>query len=316
MHFEHFVLKVFLYCDIMMTVIKMDVKKFFLSGYKNATENFYIEKITEPKDALKPHTHNYFQIYFCKRGKLTHYLENTSSTLFRGDVFVLPPDTVHYIEKEVPDTVFYSISFTFDFAKESEPTNKFPCDFLSSLQNSKKVYPKLTLAPEDIVFAECILSKMFEEFSEKKLACETVIKDLLFSLITIIARLHVEQTENVYADVHSKKQLISYCISYIDIHFSESIYLDDIAKKCAMSKTTFCTLFRQATGMSFKEYLNKKRIQKAISLMKNGEKISAAARKSGFGEISTFYRNFVKYTDYSPEQYIKKHRIIKNEIKA
>ena len=289
--------------------MKMDAKKIFLSGYKNATENFYIDKITEPTKALKPHIHNYFQIYFCKRGKLTHNLTNTSATLFRGDVFVLPPNTVHYIEKNVSDTVFYSISFTFDFIKEKELTDKFPCDFLSSLQKSSKVYPKLTLAPEDIVFAECILNKMADEFADKKIECETVIRDLLLSLVTLIARLHIDQTENVYTDIHSKKQLISYCISYIDTHFNEAITLDDIARRCAMSKTTFCTLFRNATGMSFKEYLNKKRIQKAISLMKNGEKITESARISGFGEFSTFYRNFVKYTDMSPEEYAKIHRM-------
>ena len=44
----------------------MDAKKIFLSGYKNATENFYIDKITEPTKALKPHIHNYFQIYLRK----------------------------------------------------------------------------------------------------------------------------------------------------------------------------------------------------------------------------------------------------------
>ena len=92
----------------------MNVKKFVLSYYKNATNDFHITRISSPKEALHIHSHNYFQIYYVISGKITHHLENSTANLSAGDIFILPPNQPHYIE--TPDGVvdFYSLSFTPD----------------------------------------------------------------------------------------------------------------------------------------------------------------------------------------------------------
>ena len=69
----------------------MDVKRFFLSNY-GADENFYITKITEPKAALNPHRHGYYQIYYLLSGRLVHHLEDTEAVMSEGELFILPPD--------------------------------------------------------------------------------------------------------------------------------------------------------------------------------------------------------------------------------
>ena len=49
----------------------MDIKKFVLSYYSNATEDFHINEITKPGEALSLHNHEYYQIYYLKSGRLT-----------------------------------------------------------------------------------------------------------------------------------------------------------------------------------------------------------------------------------------------------
>ena len=78
----------------------MDIKKFVLSYYETATENFHITKVTRPTEALKLHTHSYFQVYYILHGKLTHHIEDTYALLSHSDVFILPPDISHYIESD------------------------------------------------------------------------------------------------------------------------------------------------------------------------------------------------------------------------
>lgn len=52
----------------------MNVKKFVLSYYSNATADFHIKEITKPQEALSLHNHDYYQIYYLKSGRLIHHL--------------------------------------------------------------------------------------------------------------------------------------------------------------------------------------------------------------------------------------------------
>ncbi len=83
----------------------MDIKNFVLSYYNNAMENFHIQKVEKTYEAKKPHTHEYFQIYYISKGSLMHFIGNKSSKLYQGDMFIIPPGVVHYISP-APNAVF------------------------------------------------------------------------------------------------------------------------------------------------------------------------------------------------------------------
>ena len=68
----------------------MNIKNFVLSYYKNSIENFHIQKLDKVTEEQKPHTHEYFQIYFIAKGSLEHYVENESAHLNQGDMFYNP----------------------------------------------------------------------------------------------------------------------------------------------------------------------------------------------------------------------------------
>ena len=104
-------------------------KNFVLPYYINSTDYFHIQKVDKPFEAKKPHTHEYFQIYYVIKGRLIHYVENDSSVLVRGDMFIVPPRVVHYIKPEA-STVFYSFSFMPDFIGEINKNNRLAKNFL------------------------------------------------------------------------------------------------------------------------------------------------------------------------------------------
>ena len=141
-------------CGMLSMVMIMNVKKFVLSYYKNATNDFYITRITSPKEALKLHSHNYFQIYYVISGRLTHHLENSMADLTAGDIFILPPDQPHYIRTPDGEVDFYSLSFTSDYFQNIKEANKLILDFLLYLQaeQAEKIEPKISLSYEDMIF--------------------------------------------------------------------------------------------------------------------------------------------------------------------
>ena len=64
----------------------MDIKNYALSYYKDSAEDFHIHKVDKVREAQKPHTHEYFQIYFIAKGSLIHHLGDFSSRLSHGDI--------------------------------------------------------------------------------------------------------------------------------------------------------------------------------------------------------------------------------------
>ena len=287
----------------------MDIKKFVLSYYKNATGDFHIIRINEPKEALALHSHDYFQIYYIRSGKILHHIEGSAAELAAGDVFILPPNVPHYIEKLDDDVDFYSLSFMPDYFQSIKESNKLLLDFLYYLrtQSLKNIQPKFTLSYEDVVFVEMLVKRIMEEFAGEKAGKDDLIKECVSVLLSVFARVYFEQRAEVLIS-EENRQLVMHSIEYIKNHFDEEITLAEIVRRSAMSKTCFCTIFNSIVGMSFKEYLNRYRIDRAAELIAGGGKISAAANCCGYGDFSTFYRNFKKYMGMSPAQFANKNR--------
>ena len=286
----------------------MDVRKFVLSYYKDATEVFHINEVTQPRGALSLHNHDYFQIYYLKTGKIIHYLEHSSAELSAGDVFIIPPNLTHRIETSSQDIRFYSISFMPEFIEDISSGNKFIKDFIHYLKQLTKenIPPSLTLEDDDALFADSLVQKIMKEFLSDKSGKDAVIKSAMGLLLSIFARCYFdEKCESI--KIRSEREAIIHCIAYIDNHLSDDITLKDMAKKTAMSKTAFCKAFSSVVGETFKKYLNRKRVEHAACMIKSGKSATAAAHLSGYSDFSTFYRNFKEVYGVSPSEYSKKH---------
>lgn len=287
----------------------MDVKNFVLSYYQNSAKDFHIQRVAHTLEAQKPHTHEYFQIYYVVQGHLTHFVGDTSSILAHGDMFVIPPGTIHHIVME-SDTVFYSVSFMPEFLGEAGDSNRLAVTFLRNLDNNSKILPKVTIESEDVLYMETILSRMFSEFSSKHIGFGELLHSYTVLLVTTLARNYFEKEKSSISDYfEDNKQFVLHCISYVENRFADPISLDEISRKSTMSKSSFCTLFAQLTGHSFNNYLNLCRIKKATEYIKNGYKITAVYGLCGYNDFSTFYRNFKKVMGMSPQEYKLKNKL-------
>lgn len=283
----------------------MNIKNFVLSYYKNSADKFHIHKIDKPNEARRPHTHEYFQIYYVAHGSLSHFVSGTSSELCRGDMFIIPPGITHYI---VPgdSTVFYSFSFMPDFMYESIAQGSLSSSFISRLTSSKAsdIRPKVSVSPDEIIYIESIMENILKDFEKKPLGFNDSIRAYLALLISLIARIYYETTnEEVSANFNSNKEFVLHCIEYMENNFTDNISLNAITKRFAMSKSNFCSLFSKLTGYSFNQYLNICRIKKATEYIVNGYKITALYSLCGYNDFSTFYRNFKKITGTTPKDY-------------
>lgn len=275
----------------------MDIKNFVLSYYKNSQEDFHLQKVEHAFEAKKPHTHEYFQIYYVKKGSLTHFVEGKSSVLNHSDMFIVPPRTVHFIDTK-NDTVFYALSFMPDFLSNS---GRLANAFLEQIKKDA-MRPKIGLSANDVFFVEALIERMYQEFTLSPLGFADNIRASAGVLVTILARKYFEN-ETTPLFFTNNKDYVLHCVEYIKTNYAENITLEEMTKRSMMTKNSFCRIFREIVGCTFKEYLNRCRIKKSAELIKNGEKISAAALLCGYADFSTFYRNFVKIMGIPPSKY-------------
>jgi len=93
-------------------------------------------------------------------------------------------------------------------------------------------------------------------------------------------------------------------IEYIDDNLDKRLTLDQVSGKVYLSDYYFSKLFKRETGLSFSVYLNARKIQKAMILLKESDKsVNDISDSLGFTRLSYFSQTFKKYTGYSPTKY-------------
>ncbi len=115
---------------------------------------------------------------------------------------------------------------------------------------------------------------------------------------------HNTETDDLDLFNHGYVYEVHKSINFIDHNFMNSITLEDTASKNGMSKFHFSRLFKEKTGLSFKEYLNIRRIHEAKKIfIIERLNVSETCYKVGFNDQSYFCRVFKKLEGYTPSEF-------------
>lgn len=94
---------------------------------------------------------------------------------------------------------------------------------------------------------------------------------------------------------------------YISENLNKNISRTEVAELIHLNEEYFSRLFKQGTGLTFKDYIQKKKIDRAkILLTESSLSISIVASKVGYDNLSHFSKMFRKITGYTPQEYRKK----------
>lgn len=126
--------------------------------------------------------------------------------------------------------------------------------------------------------------------------------EAVLRLLTIFAQ-HLSSLSNqlMVSAEQVESPLISRAKLYIAQHQAEELSLNQVAGSVNTSAFYFCKMFKQATGLTFTDYLARLRVEKVKNLLLNPHKrISEAAFETGFQSLSQFNRVFRKITGEAP----------------
>lgn len=130
------------------------------------------------------------------------------------------------------------------------------------------------------------------------------INELTVQIKNIFAIIHTFVHDNV--NVRNKEMIDSVC-KIIEKEYDKDISLAEIAYKFNVSQSHLSELFKKYTGDNFKNYVNRKKIDKAKEILENNKniKVKQLSDMLGFNGVTTFIKVFGKYTGMSPGQYAK-----------
>lgn len=105
---------------------------------------------------------------------------------------------------------------------------------------------------------------------------------------------------------HSEPEPVRKAKLFIMEHIEEKLTLEEVAAEVHVSTFYLCKIFKQATGMTFTEFVNRQRVELAKrELLKANRRITEVAYDVGYQSLSQFNRSFLKIVGESPTQFRK-----------
>jgi AraC-like DNA-binding protein len=96
---------------------------------------------------------------------------------------------------------------------------------------------------------------------------------------------------------------ISQILKYVHDNFSNNLTVSEICKKFDIGSTTLHNMFCTNLGMPPGEYILRRKLMHAESLLKEGKSVTEAANISGFNSYSHFIRIFKSRMGMPPHKY-------------
>jgi transcriptional regulator GlxA family with amidase domain len=91
--------------------------------------------------------------------------------------------------------------------------------------------------------------------------------------------------------------------SLIEQRLERTPSVDELARAVALSPRTFARRFRQATGNSPLEYIQRVKIEAAKRALEGGDLVSSVAAAVGYGDPAAFRKRFSHQTGLTPSDY-------------
>lgn len=117
----------------------------------------------------------------------------------------------------------------------------------------------------------------------------------------------------------SKTTLVQKACAFIDENYAGDITLEQTAAHLFISPVYLSRIFKEATGVTFKNYIIDKRMEKACALLDaqdNGIKVYEVCQRVGYRDVRYFYQVFSKRMGCTPMEYKTKLPSLRKTGKA
>lgn len=236
-------------------------------------------KIEAGKDfSFPPHLHSSFEFIVLTDGEMTVTVDKKQYKIKKGEALLIFPNQTHSLVT-------------------NEHSSHILCIFSSKLvQGYSNVF--LSRLPIDHKFSpDRFYIDQLSDFGS--LSNSLKAKGLLYSLCA-------EFDKNaVYEERRNKKEdLLSKIFQFVESNYNKCCTLEALAEHTSYHSVYLSRYFKQCTGLTYTDYVNRYRVNEAGYALKNSDNtVLRIAFECGFDSLRTFNRNFKKITGMTPAEF-------------
>ncbi len=182
----------------------------------------------------------------------------------------------------------------------------------------------------EVVSYKSILLTSYAEFSYAKQAIDLKVSDYLMkpveeeeirkSIAKAVAEIKKEQEiaricerhadefclEDYFRSIPRDNPYVKKALEITEKEYAGKVSVENIADQLGVSASYLSRKFKQATGLTYLDFLNKYRVSQAVKLLETGQyKVYEVSEKTGFTDYKHFNAVFKRYTSQSPTEFMK-----------
>lgn len=259
------------------------------------------------------HTHNYIEVVYVLEGKGTQYVNNIPYRVKRGDVLFINYGQLHMVARNknlgpdeepmrILDILIRPGFIDHELVESRNAEEMLALSLFESFADIEQLSPVVSFTGKDLVEMEYIVQRIRTEWKERDTNYKASIKGYVLVLLNKVFR---EMSKNqLIPVVQHVNHITPEIIEYIEEHYAEKINLTELAQMCFYNPCYFSKMFRETFGKSLTDFIQDKRVEKAIELLKDSDvSITDIVKQTGFCDKKQLYKVFKKVTGLTPGEY-------------
>lgn len=260
----------------------------------HGTKEYPVAIFSEVTFGAPPHHHREFEVLYLAKGKMRFGIDNYEHEIVEGDVVFIEPYTSHYFHSEGSEFHYYALLFDSSIlGGEDDPARK-------SFESVR--FNRYVSLSDDIISRIPALAKAH---NERIFGNEILMKLFIYSIVNhLIATHQFSVVSDLNPAQEGRSRAVSIATDYIELNYREQISVQDILGLVTYSQSHFMRIFKQETGYSLTEYINRLRVEKAcLELMYSSKTLTDIAIGNGFSTPQYFSKVFSEIMQVSPKQF-------------
>lgn len=253
------------------------------------------------------HKHNYIEMAYILQGEMIQKIKGKEIRLKKGEIIFLNQHITHEIKASSKEDVIINFiikpeffEYILNLIDKENIISKF---LFSTIYGGSRKGEYICFYVGNIKNVQNIIEQVINEIINMSTLGKSKIKFLVGLLL--IELLNNPQSIVSYSEENYDIKLMMEILKYIDESYEEA-NLTKLCETLHQQDYKICKLIKKNTGLTFKELVQEKRIEKAIELLKSTDyAIEDIIRRVGYENDSYFYRIFKKKFGLSPKEYKK-----------
>ena len=228
--------------------------------------------------------HEDLEIQLCVSGSGWVLLNGKKYDFNEGDVAVIGSEVIHYTGSD--EKINYScIIINYSFCRSLDVDFK-NLEFAPIIKNE-------TL--------KNLIEKLHQIYTGKNPLKTALLHGALIEILVELVDKHL--IKHCESKKTSKNyDMVKNAIRYIRDNYAQKITLTDMSRELYTSKFSLSREFKNFTGQTIVEYINRYRVLKATEYLRDGYSVSKTANECGFDNFSFFSKTFKKYVGKKPSE--------------